>query len=166
MQEDGSSGISEGQPSPSLLIVVPKAGTQVYRSLRQSLAEEGTVEVIVDRRSEGQARDRRGNERRRRSDMEAELKAGRWIAVPYASGVVDFNDPDARAILFLCCSEHLVPCQGCQNAYRIRWIPRSEEPGVFKCPLCTNDLAPVIVAHIQSCRYWADRRGPASLAAG
>lgn len=146
-----------------LRIIVPRTRLDLGQSLEQSFGEDAKVQVILDRRlkdrrvrSEAHDPDRRGADRRQRADLEAELGVGRWIAVPRASWQIDFLDPDARAVLFLCCSEHVVPCQKCQNTYRIGWIPRLE-PGVFPCPMCDHDLTATVVAHIQTCRYWANR---------
>ena len=69
---------------------------------------------------------------------------------------MDFRDLDAKAILFLCCSQHAVPCQKCQNTYRIGWISRSDS-APSPCPLCGSDLTAVIAAHVQTCAYWTSR---------
>src|SRR4030095_8609991 len=99
---------------------------------------------------------RRQGERRTRREADAELQVDRWIAIPRASGHIDFRDPDARAILFLCCNQHAVPCQKCQNTYRIGWISRSD-PELFPCPLCGSNLIKVVAAHAQVCAYWVNR---------
>ena len=147
----------------SLLIVVPRSGQDAGRSLSQTFGEDHTVQVVVDRRftdrrvqTGGHRPERRQGDRRIRTDADAELRGDRWIAVPRASGQIDFRDPDAKAILFLCCSQHAVPCQQCQNTYRLGWISRSD-PAVFACPLCGSDLTPVVVAHAQTCFYWVNR---------
>ena len=93
---------------------------------------------------------RRGDRRTRPDATTRELKVDRWIAVPRTTTKIDFDDPDSKAILFLCCSQHIVPCQRCQNTYRLGWISRSE-PGMFPCPLCGSDLTPVVTAHAQVC---------------
>ena len=150
----------------SLLIVVPKTEPDACRSLSHTFADDASVKVIVDRRSadrrvqskaNGHGPERRRNERRRRIDADAELKVDRWIAVPRASGHVDFRDLDVKAILFLCCNNHVVPCQKCQDTYRLGWISHVE-PGALPCPRCGTDLMEVVVAHAQTCRYWADHR--------
>jgi hypothetical protein len=149
----------------SILIVVPRNGQDACRSLSHTFADDSTVEVIVDRRlkdrraADGVYRpERRRADRRRRLEGDAELKVDRWIAVPRDTARIDFDDPDSKAILFLCCSQHIVPCQRCQNTYRLGWIPRSTL-GVFPCPLCGSDLTPVVAAHAQVCSYWANRGG-------
>jgi len=149
----------------SILIVVPRTGQDACRSLSHTFADDSTVEVIVDRRfkdrraGNGAYRpDRRRGDRRIRLEGDAELKVDRWIAVPRATETIDFDDPDSKAILFLCCSQHIVPCQRCQNTYRLGWISRSE-PGMFPCPLCGSDLTPVVAAHAQVCAYWVNRAG-------
>ncbi|PYO12233.1 MAG: hypothetical protein DMD75_07920 [Candidatus Rokuibacteriota bacterium] len=147
----------------SILIVVPRGGQDACRSLSHTFADDSTVEVIVDRRltdrrsGNGAHRpERRQGDRRTRPDADAELKVDRWIAVPRTTAKVDFDDPDSKAILFLCCSQHIVPCQRCQNTYRLGWVSRSEL-GVFPCPLCGSDLTSVVTAHAQVCSYWANR---------
>ena len=166
MRADTSSGIATSEIATenagrSLVIIVPRAKLDLCRSLSHAFGDESKVQVIPDRRfkerrarPDGQGLERRRSERRFRADMEAELQAGRWIVVPCASADVDFQDPKTQAILFLCCSHHVIPCQRCQNTYQFRWIPRAD-PGVFPCPLCGNDLMPTVVAHAQVCRYWA-----------
>jgi hypothetical protein len=147
----------------SLLIVVPRNGQGAGRSLSQVFGEDPTVQVVIDRRfterrmQTGAHRpERRRGDRRTRREADAELQGDRWIAIPRASGHVDFRDPDAKAILFLCCGQHAVPCQRCQNTYRIGWVSRSD-PSRFPCPLCGSDLTQVIDAHVQTCVYWVER---------
>ena len=147
----------------SILIVVPRTGQDACRSLSHTFADDSAVEVIVDRRfkdrraADGAYRpERRRSDRRLRLDGDAELKVDRWIAVPRATAKIDFDDADSKAILFLCCSQHIVPCQRCQNTYRLGWISRSEL-GVFPCPLCGSDLTPVVTAHAEVCSYWVNR---------
>ena len=149
----------------SILIVVPRTGQDACRSLSHTFADDSTVEVIVDRRTrdrratDGAYRpDRRRGDRRTRLEGDAELKVDRWIAVPRTTTKIDFDDPDSKAILFLCCSQHIVPCQRCQNTYRLGWVSRSE-PGMFPCPLCGTDLTPVVTAHAEVCPYWVNRGG-------
>ncbi|PYM77304.1 MAG: hypothetical protein DME03_05540 [Candidatus Rokuibacteriota bacterium] len=147
----------------SLLIVVPRTGQEAGRSLLQVFGEDPAVQVVVDRRfndrrvRSGAFRpERRHGERRHRLDADSELRVDRWIAIPRASSQIDLGDPDAKAILFLCCSQHAVPCQRCQDTYRIGWISRSDT-ALFSCPLCGSDLTAVVAAHAQTCVYWASR---------
>jgi len=163
MQTAANAMITEGKSVHSLLIIVPRSRVDLHRSLSQSLGDDAKVQVSLDRRSadrrtrpDAYQPERRREDRRLRSDTQRELRAGRWIAVPRAAWQIDFLDPDIQAILFLCCGEHLVPCQTCQDTYRLRWIPR-ENHVVFHCPLCGNDLTPIVVAHAQTCQYWANR---------
>ena len=163
MQGDASSEVSEGAER-SLVIIVPRAKSELCQSLSHAFGDDANVQVIPDRRlkerrahANGHGPERRLRDRRRRTDTEAELRAGRWVVGRCASGHVDFLDPTAQAILFLCCSHHVVPCQKCQNTYQLRWIPRAD-PSAFSCPLCGNDLTPTVVAHAQACRYWAHLR--------
>jgi len=148
----------------ALLIVVPKTGLDACRSLQRAFTEDSTVQVILDRRrtdrrvrTDSHEPERRRHDRRRSADGTTALRAARWIAVPRAAGNIDLGDPDARAILFLCCTQHVVPCQGCQNTYRLGWISRGAS-GTFPCPRCGNDLTPIVAAHAESCPYWAHRR--------
>lgn len=164
MQGEANSVIAEERISDSLFIIVPRTGVDRYRSLNNSFGDGAQTRVILDRRyaerrvrAEANGPERRRADRRRRADAQAALRAGRWVAVARPRKPVDFHDLDNRAILFLCCSEHLVPCEGCQDAYRIGWISRGAT-GAFPCPRCGSDLTPVIVAHTDLCRYWAGRR--------
>jgi len=163
MQGDANSANSQ-----SLVLVVPRGQVDLCRSLSQSFGDDAAVQVVLDRRvtdrrvgADLRPAERRREDRRLRSDKEADLRAGRWIAVLGASGHTDLLDLDARAILFLCCSHHVVPCQQCQNTYRLRWISQAG-PGSFACPVCGSDLTPTVVAHTQACRYWANH-GTATL---
>jgi hypothetical protein len=155
--------ITDGKTAHPLLIIVPRARLDLCRSLSHSLGDDAKVQVSLDRRSTDRRvradvyqPERRRGDRRLRPDTQAELRAGRWIVIPRASWRIDFLDPDTQAILFLCCGEHVVPCQPCQDTYRLGWIPRVDH-GVFHCPVCENDLTPLVVAHAQACRYWANR---------
>ena len=107
-------------------------------------------------RSDTYRPERRNGERRHRLDADSELPRRQMDRDSRASSQIDFRDPDAKAILFLCCSQHAVPCQRCQNTYRIGWISRSD-PALFPCPLCGSDLTAVVTAHAQTCVYWAGR---------
>jgi hypothetical protein len=158
MPGDASVGAAQ-----SIVIVVPREKSDLGRALSQSFGADPSVQVVVDRRTterrvhaNGHALERRRGERRR-PDGDKELLAGRWIAVSRFAAPVDFLDLDARAILRLCCEDHLVPCQGCQDTYRIGWLPRGET-GQFPCPRCGGDLTPTLRAHAQTCRYWAGHR--------
>ncbi len=163
MPGNASPAIAEEQVAQSLVIVVPRAKLDLCESLSTSFGDDAKVQVILDRRFidrrvrvDRREPEQRSRDRRLRSDMDAELRAGRWIVVPRASEQIDFLDPDTQAILFLCCSHHVVPCQKCQNTYRLSWIPRVDR-GLYPCPLCGNDLTPTVVAHAQTCRYWVNR---------
>jgi hypothetical protein len=140
-----------------LMIVVPRAQTTLYESLHRAFDQDGTVEVTLDRRSTEtpESAQRHHPERRRRPEVHSELTAGRWVVVTRASRAADRLDAATRAILFLCCSHHVVPCQHCQNTYRLGWIQRLEPSG-FACPLCQNDLTQTVLAHIHGCRNFAD----------
>src|SRR5205814_10662142 len=80
------------------------------------------------------------------------------LPISRASEQMAFLDLDTQAILFLCCSHHVVPCQKCQNTYRLSWIPRVDR-GLFPCPLCGNDLTPTVVADRKSTRLNSSHLG-------
>jgi hypothetical protein len=147
----------------SVLIVVPRTRVDLYQSLKRSFADDAKAEVVLDRRfrdrrikSADHDRERRKTDRRRRPDIDAQLKADRWVTVPVVPPTVDLSDPDARAILFLCCSSHVVQCQKCQRGYRLGWL-RGGDPGAFRCPLCGFDITPTVAAHTETCVYWVKR---------
>jgi hypothetical protein len=146
----------EADRSPSLLLIVPRADAEASRRLQQTLAGTG-ARIIMDRRST----DRRGShlervdDRRTRADGQAALASGRWIVVPADGSELDVLDADARAILFLYCTQHAVPCERCQDTYRLGWLPRRAAPS---CPRCGEDLTPVVVAHALGCENWALQR--------
>jgi len=146
-----------------VLIVVPRTRVDLYQSLKRSFADDAKAEVVLDRRLKDRrvkaaehGRERRKTDRRRRQDIDAQLKANRWVTVPVAPPTVDLSDPDARAILFLCCSSHVVQCHKCQRGYRLGWL-RGGDPGAFRCPLCGVDITPAVAAHTETCVYWVKR---------
>jgi hypothetical protein len=147
----------------SVLIVVPRTRVDLYQSLKRSFADDTKAEVVLDRRfkerrvkAADHIRERRRTERRRRPDIDAQLKADRWVTVPVVPPTVDLSDPDARAILFLCCSSHVVHCHKCQRGYRLGWL-RGGDSGGFRCPLCGFDITPAVAAHTETCVYWVKR---------
>jgi hypothetical protein len=156
----------------SVLIVVPRTRVDLYQSLKRSFADDAKAEVVLDRRFTDRRvrnaehdRERRRSDRRKRPDIDAQLKADRWVTVPVVPPTVDLSDPDARAILFLCCSNHVVQCQKCQRGYRLGWL-RGGDPGAFRCPLCGFDITPSVAAHTETCVYWVKRplsRKPATV---
>jgi hypothetical protein len=147
----------------SVLIVVPRTRVDLYQSLKRSFADDAKAEVVLDRRFKDRrvkaaehGRERRKTDRRRRPDIDAQLKADRWVTVPVVPPTVDLSDPDARAILFLCCSSHVVQCHKCQRGYRLGWL-RGGDPAGFRCPLCGFDITPAVAAHTETCVYWVKR---------
>ena len=149
------------QAPPSLLVIVPRTAAEACRRLQQTLDGAG-IRVVIDRRStERRARfDARQSEpqatdRRTRGDRDAALAAGRWIVVAAETERVSLFDPDARAILFLYCSQHPVPCERCQETYRLRWLVRTERQ--LACPRCGDDLSRIVVAHALRCPNWVSR---------
>ena len=160
---DDGAPATKRQLGRSVLIVVPRTRVDLYQSLKRSFADDAKAEVVLDRRFKDRRvrnaehdRERRKGDRRRRPDVDAQLKADRWVTVPVVPPTVDLSDPDARAILFLCCSSHVVQCQKCQRGYRLGWL-RGGEPGAFRCPLCGFDITPSVAAHTETCVYWVKR---------
>jgi hypothetical protein len=159
------------QGEGSLLIVVPRSRPDGRESLSQLFGAGSNVRVILDRRS-GDRRsragaydfERRGEDRRRSPDTAAELAAGRWIAAALVPRPIDFLDADNRAILFLCCENHVIPCQRCQDTYRLGWVLRGDR-GTLSCPRCGNDLTAMAAAHAQACHYWSNRLAARDLSA-
>ncbi|HEX3176471.1 MAG TPA: hypothetical protein VHZ49_07330 [Methylomirabilota bacterium] len=150
------------QPSPSLLVVVPRAELAACRRLQQALDGSG-IRVVLDRRASepGSRLDAAPaasprEERRAPGDRSSALAAGRWIIVPREIEHVDVLDIDARAILFLYCSQHAVPCERCQETYRLGWVVRTERG--LACPRCNDDLTSIVVAHAVGCPNWDHRR--------
>jgi hypothetical protein len=149
------------------VIIVHRTRTDLFGALTQSLRRDGTTEVIFDRREGDRRRqlgaydpDRRRRDRRSRTDGR-DLTSGRWVAVAAPSADVDLKHPDMRARIFLCCSEHVIACQTCQDTYRLGWFPRAAE-GLYTCPRCETDLASLVIAHLEACPFWRDRGEPAS----
>ena len=145
------------QLTPSLLVIVPHAESEACRRLRQTLDGSG-VRIVVDRRSSERSseRDAHRDERRGRPERDAALAAGKWFVVHSDAEEVNVLDADARAILFLYCSPHAVPCEGCQETYRLGWLTRTDT--ALTCPRCAGDLTSVVTAHALSCENWVHRR--------
>jgi hypothetical protein len=145
------------QLTPSLLVIVPHAESEACRRLRQTLDGTG-VRIVVDRRlrAHGAEREAHRHERRARPEGDAALAAGKWFVVHADAEQVDVLDADARAISFLYCSQHAVPCERCQETYRLGWLTRTET--ALTCPRCASDLTPVVVAHALRCENWTHRR--------
>jgi hypothetical protein len=145
------------QLTPSLLVIVPHAESEACRRLRQTLDGSG-VRIVVDRRSRERSDEREAHrhERRARPERDAALAAGKWFVVHADAGQVDVLDADARAILFLYCSQHAAPCESCQETYRLGWLTRTDTS--LACPRCASDLTSVVVAHALRCENWAHRR--------
>jgi hypothetical protein len=159
-EESHASG--KRQLGRSVLIVVPRTRVDLYQSLKRSFADDAKAEVVLDRRFKDRRarsvehdRERRKTDRRRRPDIDAQLKADRWVTVPIVPPTVDLSDPDARAILFLCCSSHVVQCHKCQRGYRLGWL-RGPDAG-YRCPLCGFDITPAVASHTETCIYWVKR---------
>jgi len=153
----------ETDRSPSLLLIVPRGDAEASRRLQHTLAGTG-IRIIVDRRSTERARTHleRVDDRRARAERQSALARGRWIVIPVHVGDLDLFDADARAIRFLYCAQHSVPCESCQDTYRLGWLGRADT--ALTCPRCGDDLTPVIVAHTLGCENWALRRRQKSLA--
>ena len=145
------------QLTPSLLVIVPHAESEACRRLRQTLDGSG-VRIVVDRRSRERSGEHEAHrhERRARPENDAALAEGKWFVVHADPGQVDVLDADARAILFLYCSPHAVPCERCQETYRLGWLTRTES--ALTCPRCAGDLTAVVMAHALRCQNWQHRR--------
>src|SRR5688572_27965136 len=139
--------------SPSLIVIVPRAQSDVYRRLQQTLDGPGVL-VVLDRRwpERRAVRLERPADRRIATDHQAKLAAGKWIVLPADRVRLDVLDADGRAILFLCCSQHAVPCERCQETYRVGWLARGD--AAVSCPRCDVDLTSVVVAHALLCPNW------------
>src|SRR5262245_3292988 len=153
----------------SRLIVVPRPRASLYRALKRAFCDDEHIEVVLDRRFKERRRaphphqpDRRDSDRRRRIDVEAQLASGRSVTIPIDVQRTSPFDADGRAILFLCCSEHVVGCRTCEKTYRIRWLRRTEQWFYF-CPGCGSDVTSEIVRHTQACGYWAGRTSRGAL---
>jgi len=160
---DVASIVNSRQGGRSVLILVPRSRVDLYQALKRSFADDPKAKVILDRRfRERRVRtsspgvERRKGDRRHRTDVEAQLSAGRSVTVPIFIPAVSLVDPDARAILSLCCRQHVIACQKCQSTYRLGWLPRSDS-GLFSCPLCGFDITSVVAAHTETCSYWVGR---------
>jgi hypothetical protein len=150
----------ETDRSPSLLLIVPRGNAEASRRLSHTLAGTG-IRIIVDRRSSERARTHLElvDDRRTRAERQLALAAGKWVVIPMHVGNLDLLDADARAVRFLYCSQHSVPCERCQDTYRLGWLA----PGLT-CRRCGDDLTEVVVAHTLGCENWAVRRRQKSLA--
>jgi hypothetical protein len=150
------------EQAPSLLVIVPRAQSDACRRLQQTLDGAG-IRVVLDRRSmdrrtrlDARQPEKQSDDRRTRADRDAALAAGKWVVVPSAAEAVDVFDADARAILFLYCGQHSVPCERCQETYRLGWLVRTDDR--LACPQCAADLTTVVVAHALRCSNWVHRR--------
>jgi hypothetical protein len=142
--------------SSSVLVIVPRAESEACRRLQQTLDGSG-IRVVLDRRSAERTEPEAPREdRRTRSDRSAALAAGKWVVVAGDAEQLNVLDADARAILFLYCSQHLVPCERCQDTYRLGWVVRTD--AALLCPRCSADLTSIVVAHALRCSNWAPRR--------
>jgi hypothetical protein len=162
-RDDGAPTTGKRQLGRSVLIVVPRTRVDLYQSLKRSFADDTKAQVVLDRRFKDRRvktvehdRERRKTDRRRRPDIDVQLKADRWVTVPIVPPTVDLCDPDSRAILFLCCSSHVVQCHKCHRGYRLGWLRGNDTRG-FRCPLCGFDITPAVAAHTETCVYWVKR---------
>ncbi len=167
--DDGSGSPPDGAATTALrtprgrLIVVPRSRASLYRALKRSFEDDDNVEVVLDRRFRERRSgrphdqtDRRFGDRRRRSDVEGQLAAGRSVTIPVTPARPAPFDADGRAILVLCCAWHVVGCQACEQTYQVRWLAPRGLAG-FSCPGCGADMALELVRHTYSCRYWIGR---------
>lgn len=161
MRPDRFNDPGDQQAPAPLLVIVPRDASEAYERLRHELDSDG-VQVVLDRRATDRRAhlgahepDRRLGDRRTRADRDAMLAGGRWITVVRDGTALDVLDADGRAILFLCCSPHSVPCERCQETYRVGWLSRTDRR--LPCPRCGDDLTPAVVAHALRCPYWTHR---------
>jgi hypothetical protein len=52
-----------------------------------------------------------------------------------------------------------VPCERCQETYRLGWLVRSD--AALSCLHCIDDLTQIVVAHALRCQNWVHRRASA-----
>jgi hypothetical protein len=145
------------------LIIVPRSRGELYRDLKRIYANDANAEVVLDRRLEERRAaahptgvDRRRGDRRSRADVDAQLSAGRAVVVPVPVRQTDIFDADGRAVLFLCCAEHVVECGNCHTSYRLRWLMRSVSG--FSCPKCRLAMTTTVKQHTETCPYWVSLR--------
>ena len=67
-------------------------------------------------------------------------------------------DADERAILFLCCENHLVLCEVCGRERPMQTLRRrSSDPDRWLCPKCRHDVSGKVLEHTRACRYFSQR---------
>jgi len=68
-------------------------------------------------------------------------------------------DADERAVLFLCCENHLVLCEVCQRERAMQTLRRRlSDPDRWLCPKCRHDVSPKVLEHARACRYFSERK--------
>jgi len=68
-------------------------------------------------------------------------------------------DTDERAILFLCCGNHVVTCDVCQRERPMQTLRRrASDPDRWLCPRCRHDMSERVLQHARACRYFIDRK--------
>ena len=68
-------------------------------------------------------------------------------------------DSDERAILFLCCGNHVAFCDVCERERPILTLRRRpSDPDRWLCPRCRHDVTESVLQHTRACRYFAERK--------
>jgi len=68
-------------------------------------------------------------------------------------------DADERAILFLCCENHMIACPRCGRQNPLHELVRKPStPEWYGCPGCRGDTAGAVAAHTRNCHYFLTRK--------
>ena len=68
-------------------------------------------------------------------------------------------DADERAILFLCCENHLIACPVCGQQHPLHALVRTPSaPEWYGSPGCRGDATSAVAAHTGSCHYFLTRK--------
>jgi len=68
-------------------------------------------------------------------------------------------DADARAILFLCCENHVIACPRCGQRNPLHELVRTPAASEwYGCPGCRGDATGAVAAHTENCHYFLTRK--------
>jgi hypothetical protein len=68
-------------------------------------------------------------------------------------------DADARAVLFLCCENHVIPCPRCGQSSPVHALVRTPAAAEwYGCPRCRGDATAAVEAHTGTCHYFLTRK--------
>jgi hypothetical protein len=68
-------------------------------------------------------------------------------------------DADARAILFLCCENHVIACPRCGQRSPLHELVRTPAASEgYGCPGCRGDATDAVAAHTEHCHYFLTRK--------